>query len=268
LTSAVALQDVPRPGAAAVVRQLRELGIRTAMLTGDSRPVADAIAHRLGIDAVYAELLPHEKVDVIQRLQAEGRTVAMVGDGINDAPALAQSDVGIALGAGTDIAIESAGVVLVSDRLDRVVSSILLGRASHAKMRQNIAIAVAFNIFGIGLAIIGGITTPIAVGIIVASVLSVLLSTLSLLRLRLGDSTETPRAAPSRTGEAVIDTIIPARRMHCELCARSINEKLSQMEGVRTVAADATRKEVLVSFEPDRVTEDRLREELVGMGFR
>ncbi|HEY0969884.1 MAG TPA: cation-translocating P-type ATPase, partial [Gemmatimonadales bacterium] len=123
---AVALQDMPRPGTAHVMRRLRELGIRTAMLTGDSRPVAAAVARDVGIDEVHAELLPHEKVGVIERLQREGRTVAMVGDGINDAPALVQSNVGIALGAGTDVAMESAGVVLVSDKLDKVVGAILL----------------------------------------------------------------------------------------------------------------------------------------------
>lgn len=158
--------------------------------------------------------------------------------------------------------------MLVSDRLDRVVSAILLGRASHAKMRQNIAIAVAFNALGIALAIAGRITTPIAIGIIIASVIAVLLSTLSLLRLQLGESAgEAPAGAPC-AGETVVDAIIPARRMHCASCARSINDTLSRVEGVRAVAADATRKEVLVSFEPARVTEDRLRDELVGMGFR
>lgn len=261
LIGAIALQDMPRPGTAAVMRRLRELGIRTVMLTGDSRPVATAVATDIGIDEVHAELLPAEKVAVIERLQREGRTVAMVGDGINDAPALVQSDVGIALGAGTDVAMESAGVILVSDKLDKVVSAILLGRASHRKMRQNIAIAVAFNVLGISLAVMGLVTTPVAIAIIVASVGAVLLSTLSLLRLNLG-------ATDADASDTVVETVIPARRMHCDACARKISKSLSGIDGVRKVVPDAVRKEVLVAYEPSKVSEDRLREQLVELGFR
>ena len=261
LIGAIALQDMPRPGTARVMRRLRELGIRTVMLTGDSRPVATAVARDIGIDEVHAELLPAEKVAIVERLQQEGRTVAMVGDGINDAPALVQSDVGIALGAGTDIAMESAGVVLVSDKLDKVVSAILLGRASHRKMRQNIAIAVAFNVLGIALAVLGLVTTPVAIAIIVASVGAVLLSTLSLLRLNLG-------ATEADSSDTVVETVIPARRMHCDACARKITKSLSAVAGVRTVRPDAVRKEVLVAYEPSQVSEERLREQLVELGFR
>ena len=261
LIGAIALQDMPRPGTARVMRRLRELDIKTVMLTGDSRPVASAVAADIGIDEVHAELLPAEKVAVIVRLQEEGRTVAMVGDGINDAPALVQSDVGIALGAGTDVAMESAGVVLVSDKLDKVVSAILLGRASHRKMRQNIAIAVAFNVLGIALAVMGLVTTPVAIGIIVASVGAVLLSTLSLLRLNLG-------AEDSAESDTVVETVIPARRMHCDACARKISKSLSGLDGVRKVVPDAVRKEVLVAYEPSQISEERLREQLVELGFR
>ncbi|MEP6691719.1 MAG: heavy metal translocating P-type ATPase [Gemmatimonadaceae bacterium] len=261
LIGAIALQDMPRPGTARVMARFREMGIRTAMLTGDSRPVAEAVGREIGIDEIHAELLPAEKVAIIEGLQQSGRTVAMVGDGINDAPALVQSDVGIALGAGTDIAMESAGVVLVSDRLDKVVSAIILGRASHRKMRQNIAIAVAFNALGIALALMGLVTTWIAIGIIVASVAAVLLSTLSLLRLDLGATT-------AEASDTIIETIIPARRMHCEACARKIHTSLSTTEGVRKVVADAVRKEVLVAYEPSQVSENQLREQLTNLGFR
>ena len=246
------------------MRRLRALGVRTAMLTGDSRGVAEAVAGDVGIDEVHAELLPQEKVDVIARLQREGRTVAMVGDGINDAPALAQSDVGIALGAGTDVAMESAGVVLVSDKLDKVASAIVLGRASHRKMRHNIAIAVTANVVGVTLAILGVITAPLAIGIMALSVLAVLASTLLLVRLQL-DANATDEAAT--TGD-VVETVIPARRMHCDACARRIRRELGKVEGVRTVEADAVRKEVFVAYEPARVSEERLRDALVAMGFR
>jgi len=261
LIGAIALQDMPRPGTLRVMRRLRDLEIKTVMLTGDSRGVATAVAKDIEIDEVHAELLPSEKATVIERLQQGGRTVAMVGDGINDAPALVQSDVGIALGAGTDIAMESAGVVLVSDKLDKVVSAILLGRASHRKMRQNIAIAVAFNVLGVALAVLGPVTTPVAIAIIVASVGAVLLSTLSLLRLKLGD-------VGVDDSETLVETIIPARRMHCEVCARKISRSLSAIEGVRKVVPDAVRKEVLVAYEPRQVSEERLRDEVSELGFR
>ena len=258
----IALQDTPRPGAARVMRRLHEMGVRTAMLTGDGKNVADAVARDIGIHEVHAELLPREKVTVIERLQQAGHVVAMVGEGINDAPALAQSDCGIALGAGTDVAMESAGVVLVSDRLDKVASAIVLGRASHRKMRQNIAIAVLANVVGITLAIPGLITAPLAIAIMAVSVLAVLASTLLLVRLALEESDA------EQTAAGVTETVIPARRMHCDACARRIRLKLGKLEGVRTVEADAVRKEVFVAYEPDRMSEERLRDELVALGFR
>jgi len=262
----IALQDTPRPGAARTMRRLRAMGLRTAMLTGDSQSVAKAVARDVGIDDVHAELLPQEKVDIIARLQAEGRTVAMVGDGINDAPALVQSDVGIALGAGTDVAMQSAGVVLISDKLDKVASAIILGRASHRKMRHNIAIAVSANMIGMTLAIAGAITAPLAISIMAVSVLGVLASTATLVRLQLDVETndEVARAAENDVAEVVI----PARRMHCEACARRIDTTLSRIDGVRSVKANAIRKEVVVAYESARVTEEQLRGELETMGMR
>jgi heavy metal translocating P-type ATPase len=262
LIGAVALQDTPRPGAARLMRRLHILGLRTVMLTGDSRGVAEAVAREIGIDEVHAELLPPEKVDIIERLQREGHTVAMVGDGINDAPALVQSDVGIALGAGTDVAMQSAGVVLVSDKLDKVASAVVLGRASHRKMQQNIAIAVISNIVGISLALLGIITAPLAIAIMAISVLAVLASTLLLLRLRLDDAVE------SAVEESLAEAVITARRMHCDACSRRIRLELGKVDGVRVVEPDAVRKEVFIAYEPARVNEDRLRDELEALGFR
>ena len=262
MIGAVALQDTPRPGTSRAIRRLHELGVRSVLLTGDNRPVAEAIALQVGIGEVHAELLPGQKVDVIERLQTEGRTVAMVGDGINDAPALVQSDVGIALGAGTDVAMESAGVVLVSDQMEKVVSAIVLGRASHRKMKQNIAIAVAANVIGMTMAILGLITAPVAIAIMTASIGAVLLSTLSLLRLRL----EAPEVAQQE--ETVVETVIAARQMHCDNCARNINRNLAKVKGVHRVTADATRKEVVVAYRPAETNEDTLRHRLEEMGFR
>jgi Cu2+-exporting ATPase len=122
------------------------------MITGDARSVAEAVARQVGVDEVFAEVLPEDKDAKVAELQARGLVVAMVGDGVNDAPALARADVGIAIGAGTDVAIESAGVVLASDDPRGVVSVITLSRASYRKMQQNLAWATGYNVVAVPLA--------------------------------------------------------------------------------------------------------------------
>ena len=141
----IAIADALRDTAAAAVRDLAEQGVRAVMLTGDSRPTAERIAAEVGITEVIAEVLPGDKATKVAELQRQGRKVAMVGDGVNDAPALAQADVGIAIGAGTDVAVETADVVLMrSDPLD-VAVAIAISRGTVRKMRQNLAWAVGYN---------------------------------------------------------------------------------------------------------------------------
>jgi Cu2+-exporting ATPase len=148
----VAIADAPRETAAAAIAALREIGIRPVMLTGDNHQTAERIAAELGVDEVIAEVLPQDKAQKVQELQAQGRRVAMVGDGVNDAPALAQADVGIAIGAGTDVAIETADVVLMrSDPLD-AATAVEIGRATVRKMRQNLGWAIGYNSLALPLA--------------------------------------------------------------------------------------------------------------------
>ena len=152
LVGLIAIADAPRPASAATVRKLRERGIDVAMLTGDNRSTAERIAAGLGIDIVFAEVLPGQKASRIKELQDQGKKVGMVGDGVNDAPALTQADVGFAIGAGTDVAMESADVVLMkSDPFD-VVGAVELSRATLRKMHQNLFWAVAYNIIAFPLA--------------------------------------------------------------------------------------------------------------------
>jgi P-type Cu2+ transporter len=154
----IAIADAPRETASDAVAALKELGIRPVMLTGDNRQTAERIAAELGIDEVLAEVLPADKAAKVSELQAQGRRVAMVGDGVNDAPALAQADVGIAIGAGTDVAIETADVVLMrSDPLD-VATTVAIGRGTVRKMRQNLGWAIGYN--SLALPIAAGVFEP------------------------------------------------------------------------------------------------------------
>ncbi|HEU0042826.1 MAG TPA: heavy metal translocating P-type ATPase, partial [Jiangellaceae bacterium] len=159
VVGAIALSDEIRPESRHAVDQLHADDVRVVMITGDARPVAEAVAADLGIDEVFAEVLPADKDSAVIDLQKRGHTVAMVGDGVNDAPALARADVGIAIGAGTDVAIESAGVVLISDDPRGVVSTRRLSQASYRKMVQNLVWATGYNIVAIPLA--AGVLAPI-----------------------------------------------------------------------------------------------------------
>jgi P-type Cu2+ transporter len=152
VVGAFALEDEIRPEARSAVAGLRGLGVEVVMITGDARQVADAVAADLGIDEVFAEVLPEDKDSAVISLQNRGLSVAMVGDGVNDAPALARADVGIAIGAGTDVAIESAGVVLAASDPRGVLGVIRLSRASYRKMVQNLAWAAGYNVLAIPLA--------------------------------------------------------------------------------------------------------------------
>ena len=159
------------------------------MITGDAREVAEAVAEDLGIDEVRAEVLPEHKAAVVAELQAEGRRVAMVGDGVNDAPALARADVGIAIGAGTDVAIASAGIVLASDDPRGILSVWRLSRASYSKMIQNLAWATGYNALAIPLAAGAlapwGFVLPPAIGAIAMSLSTIVVAFNALLLRRL-----------------------------------------------------------------------------------
>ena len=148
----IAVADRIRESARAAIRDLHALGVKTVMLTGDNRRTAEAVARRLGIDTVIAEVLPEDKAIRIKSLQLEGRKAAMVGDGVNDAPALAEAEVGIAIGAGTDVAVETADVVLVKDNPADVASSIHLARAVRGKIKQNLFWAAIYNLLAIPVA--------------------------------------------------------------------------------------------------------------------
>jgi Cu+-exporting ATPase len=157
----LAIADPIKPGSQAAVQRLHQLGLKVVMLTGDDRRTAEAVARQVGIEHVHAELLPQAKLAEIERLRRAGETVAMVGDGINDAPALARADVGIAVGHGTDVALEAADITLVKGDLHGVVTAIALSRATMRTIKQNLFFAFIYNVLGIPLAA-SGLLSPLA----------------------------------------------------------------------------------------------------------
>jgi Cu2+-exporting ATPase len=180
LLGAFAVEDEIRPESSEAVTELHGLGIRVAMITGDSKTVADSVARRIGIDEVAAEVLPADKASAVKRFQTGGTKVAMVGDGVNDAPALATADVGMAIGAGTDVAIESAGIVLVRSDPRDVVAAIELSRATYRKMIQNLVWATAYNLVAIpvaaGLFVNWGFDLPMSVGAVAMSLSTIIVA--------------------------------------------------------------------------------------------
>jgi Cu+-exporting ATPase len=200
----ISLADVVRPTSTSAVAELHNLGIETAMITGDNWGVARAIAAEVGIDIVLAEVLPENKVSEVSKLQRQGKVVAMVGDGINDAPALAQADIGVAIGSGTDVAIEAADVALLKNDIFDVVKAVRLSRATMRNIRQNLFFAFIYN--GLGIPIAAGVLYPllgwllspiIAAAAMAASSISVVLNALRLNTFRLP-------AAPMPTEPATV----------------------------------------------------------------
>ena len=198
------------------------MGLRVVMLTGDARQVAEAVGADLGVDEVFAEVLPEDKAAKVAELQARGLSVAMVGDGVNDAPALASADVGIAIGAGTDVAIESAGLILASSDPRAVVSVVKLSKATYRKSLQNLWWAAGYNIIAIPVAAgafeWAGVSMPPAVAAILMSVSTIVVAPNAQLLRRVDlrhecarDSSQSPVTHPDCSGDEVARAHIPTR---------------------------------------------------------
>jgi Cu+-exporting ATPase len=184
----IAVADTIKESSPAAVRELTELGIETIMLTGDNEKTANAVAKKVGIKNIIASVLPGDKANVIKNLQSKGKVVAMVGDGINDAPALAQADIGIAIGSGSDIAKETGGIILIKDDIMDVARAIRLSRATMNKIKQNLFWALIYNSGGIPIAAIGLLSPMVAAAAMALSSISVIANSSLLKRLKIKDT--------------------------------------------------------------------------------
>ena len=269
---AIAAADVLKADSAQAVEYLRSLGLDVVMLTGDNEKTAKAIAREAGIERVVSDVLPGDKAAVVARLQSQGHKVAMVGDGINDAPALVTADVGIAIGAGTDIAIESADVVLMSGSLAQVGSAVELSRSTIRNIRQNLFWAFFYNSLGIPVA--AGVLYP-AFGLQLSPMLGAAAMSMSsvfvvtnALRLRLFQPSRTivPAAAENTQQEAPVDEntpvqVIGVQGMMCHHCTAAVEKACKSVPGTAKALADLDEKKVTVWGNPDRAAlENAIRE--------
>jgi P-type E1-E2 ATPase len=181
LLGSIHVADLVRPEAKNAIRDLKSMGLRTILLTGDSRTVANAVGEGLGVDEIAAELLPEQKLQRVEELLAQGKKVVMVGDGVNDAPALAQATVGVAMGSGTDVARETSDVVLIGSDLNKFVETIRIARRCHRTIMQNFVGTLVVDSIGVGLAAFGFLNPLLAAFIHVSSEMTFILNSARLL---------------------------------------------------------------------------------------
>jgi len=252
----IALADQIKPDARETVERLRAAGLEPVMLTGDNARTARAVAEQVNIPEYRAEVLPQDKAAAVRDLQRQGSRVAMVGDGINDAPALMQADVGIAIGAGTDIAIESADVVIIGERLSAVVEAYSIGKASYRKTVQNLTLAFAFNGIGVPLATTGLVHPVWAMVAMVASVSTVLANSFA------------GRLLPKRGRGRLAQLKLRIANLHCEHCLASIKEATRKLGGVEDVTGDLAGQLVTITYREGTVEPEGIRQALIEGGFQ
>ncbi|MEE9237851.1 MAG: heavy metal translocating P-type ATPase [Thermoplasmata archaeon] len=250
----IAFADLPKEDATQTVEELRRMGVETVMITGDNERTAAATAEWVGIERVHADVLPQKKAEMIREMQESGRRVVMVGDGINDAPALMQADVGIAIGAGTDIAIESSDVIIIGDRLRAVIDAFKVAKVAYRKTLQNVTLAFLFNGIGVPAAITGLVHPVWAMIAMAASVTTVLIN--SFLGSVLPGRDTVPRVK-------VLRLQVPS--MHCSSCLATLSDAVGKVPGVERVSGHLEEKILEVVLQGDAVAEE-VRKRVVHAG--
>jgi len=259
LAGAIAISDVVKGDAKEAVSRLKDLGITPVLLTGDNERTARSVAGEVGVEEVLAQVLPDGKAERIRRLQRQGRRVAMVGDGINDAPALMQADVGIAIGAGTDIAIESSDIILIQSKLLRVVDAYHISRDTYNKTRQNLIFAFLFNGIGIPVAALGFLTPVMAMA---AMLLSVALIQANSWSFKLRPSKKLKREIEGEQEELVLS--IPS--IHCKGCINTIRMALMEKDGVVDVSGSVKEKTIRVRYVKGKIQAFEIEGMIKGLG--
>lgn len=268
IVGVIALADTLKPGSADAVRCFKEMGIDVIMLTGDNARTADFIGRQAGVDKVIAEVLPEDKEKEVRALQQNGKKVAMIGDGINDAPALARADVGIAIGAGTDIAIESADIVLMKSDLNDAVTAVKLSRAVVRNIKQNLFWAFIYNIIGIPVAAgalygaLGVLLNPmIAAAAMSFSSVSVVSNAL---RLRFFNAEKINNK--NKEKESKMKKVIKVEGMNCGHCTASVTKALNAVNGVSKAEVNLEKKEAVVELN-GAVADEQLKKAVEDAGF-
>jgi Cu+-exporting ATPase len=244
----LAFGDALKPGAAAAVARLRELGIETVMLTGDNEGAARLVAQQLGVNRYHAGILPDEKARVVAELKAGGRGVAMVGDGINDAPALAAADVGIAMASGTDVAMQAAGITLMRGDPGLVADAVAVSQRTYAKIRQNLGWAFVYNVVGIPLAVFGLLNPVLAGAAMALSSVSVVANALLLRRWQPQHTTiintKGAEAPPQPGGKTMYELLVDG--MSCGHCVGRVTKAVQGVDGEAKVTVDLPTRKVTV----------------------
>jgi heavy metal translocating P-type ATPase len=259
----LSITDAIKQDAGDAIRQMKEAGLSPVMITGDNWQTARAVAAQVGIEEVYAQVLPQDKAAKVRELQRGGVRVAMVGDGINDAPALMQADVGVAIGAGTDIAIESSDVILVGDRLGGFVDAYYIARQSFRKTVQNLALAFSFNGVGVPLATTGWVHPVWAMIAMAASVTTVLVNSFA---GRLLPKTTKRKVSEMKEKQQLetLEFVVPS--IHCEGCVQVIRNALTRLPEVNEVEGKPTEKRLTVAVRKGSLSREDVAAEISKLG--
>ena len=255
------IADEVKVDAVDAVTQMEKAGLVPIMLTGDNKQTAEAVASLVGIKEIYAQVLPQDKAAKVRELQQRGFRVAMVGDGINDAPALMQADVGVAIGAGTDIAIESSDVILVGERLGSFVDAYHIAKRSFRKTVQNLLLAFSFNGIGVPLATTGLVHPVWAMIAMVASVSTVLINSFA------GRLLPKPVQRKIRVPIGPVEELtFKVPTIHCEGCVQIIRDALGRFPGVTKVEGEPTQKRIAVTVQRGSLSRDQIMGQIAKLG--